>query len=340
MAQRTKRRLSMAHTETDKLKNTKIFIGPVTKNVIDSVIEYANENSCEIGLIPSRRQIEFDKGYVNNWSTQEFCEYVKKNSKFVIIERDHAGPGQGLFSDDGYDSLKEDCKHFDLIHIDPWKIYSSYEQGLEKTKEMIEFCYEINKNLQYEILTEQSIRKFEIEEISSFISDLSATLDKNVFKKIKFLVIQSGTGLFANTQVGSYDGKRLKKMLLLAKNHGLLTKEHNGDYIDVEIIKEKFRLGLDAINIAPEFGLIETQVYLDNIDDKSFDLFWELCYESQRWKKWVDEKFNPKIQRKELVQICGHYVFSDPEFKKISDRFDLKENIKNKIKEKIKKLDF
>ena len=48
-------------------------------------------------------------------------------------------------------------------------------------------------------------------------------------------------------------------------------------------LKEKFNLGLDAINIAPEFGLLETQTYLDEIkDSKTLGRFWQICYNSKK----------------------------------------------------------
>jgi hypothetical protein len=99
--------------------NPKYFIGPMSKNIVDSIIEFTIETNHQIGLIPSRRQIEWDGGYVNNWTTKQFSEYTKN----TLIKRDHSGPGQGYIDDDGYTSLKEDCKYFDLIHIDPWKKY-------------------------------------------------------------------------------------------------------------------------------------------------------------------------------------------------------------------------
>ena len=43
-------------------------------------------------------------------------------------------------------------------------------------------------------------------------------------------------------------------------------------------------LGLDAINIAPEFGLIETLSYIHN--DIDINEFWKICFDSKRWEKW------------------------------------------------------
>ena len=103
----------------------KYYIGPMSKNIVDAIIEFFNETGNEIGLIPSRRQVEWDGGYVNNWNTEEFSKYSNK----LLLKRDHAGPGQGYYEDDGFLSLENDCKYLDMIHIDPWKKYPKYENG-------------------------------------------------------------------------------------------------------------------------------------------------------------------------------------------------------------------
>jgi len=45
-------------------------IGPVTKNTVDVVIDIVNEFDHDFSFIPSRRQIEYNGGYVNNWTTE------------------------------------------------------------------------------------------------------------------------------------------------------------------------------------------------------------------------------------------------------------------------------
>ena len=311
----------------------KYFIGPMSKNVVDTIIEFCNETNNTIGLIPSRRQVEHNGGYVNSWTTEQFAEYVKSKTDKVILKRDHSGPGQGYTMDDGYESLKHDCKYLDLIHIDPWKKYPAFNLGLNETIKMIEFCYELNPNIQFEIGTEEAIRQFEVYELADLIHTLKNQLEPKTYNQIKYLVIQSGTSLKGNTQTGHYDKDRLIEMVTLGKQYNLITKEHNGDYIPVSIIKEKFTLGLDSINIAPEFGLIETQTYIDNGID--IDKFWKICYDSKRWEKWVDSNFNPFTQKEELIKICGHYVLSTPEFLDMKPNIDdkIKNNIKNKLKE-------
>ena len=312
------------------MEQIKYFIGPMTKNVTDAILEFSEETDNLIGFIPSRRQVEWDGGYVNNWTTQQFAEYVDGR---LPIKRDHSGPGQGYTDDDGFKSLKEDCKYLDYIHIDPWKKYPNYEDGLEWTLKMIEFCYELNPNIQYEIGTEQAIREFNVDELDTLVSDINKRLPFQIFKKITHLVIQSGTSLKGNVNTGEYNSERLEGMVEVASKWGLISKEHNGDYIPIELIKEKMSAGLDSINIAPEFGLIETISYIEsNID---IDKFWKICYDSNRWVKWVDDSFDPINQKEDLIKICGHYVLSHPDFISIKPNIDdvIKQNVKKKLYE-------
>lgn len=319
----------------------KYFIGPMTKNVVDSIIKFCEETDNEIGLIPSRRQIEWDGGYVNKWTTKEFSEYVKSKTDKILIVRDHSGPKQGSSDDDGYDSLKEDCKYLDLIHIDPWKRYPSFNLGLKETINMIEYCYDLNPEIKYEIGTEEAIRRFEPYELSDLIHQLKSSLIPEIFNQIQYLVIQSGTSLKGTNQTGNYDSIRLKEMIEVCKQNNLISKEHNGDYIPVSTIREKFSSGLDSINIAPEFGLIETQTYLDEIKDPNlFQIFWKICYESKKWGKWVNSDFDPFVNKLDLIKICGHYVLSNPVFlSEVKSNFpDIDEKIQINITDKLKKL--
>jgi hypothetical protein len=324
----------------------KFWIGPMSKNVVDAILEFCTETGNEIGLIPSRRQIECDGGYVNNWTTSEFYNYIfnfamKTGSPVIKIKRDHAGPGQGYKPDDGYDSLEHDCRYFDFIHIDPWKEYTKYDDGLDQTIKIINFCYSENPNLEYEIGTEQSIRKFSAEEVDMLLGDLKKKLHSDIFAKIKYVVVQSGTSLLENTNTGNYNSARLEQMVAVAKKYGKLAKEHNGDYLSTKLIKEKFNLGLDAINIAPEFGQIETRTYLEKIKEKPELLgkLFKICYISNRWRKWVDDQFIPEENQEQLINICGHYVLSSSTFlydiKRHCPNIDLeiKKNIKLKLKE-------
>ena len=326
----------------------KIFIGPMSKNVVDSVIEYCNENNVNIGLIPSRRQIEVGTlggGYVNNWTTKEFCEYVRSKTDKILLVRDHGGDNQGNIEDNGSESLTEDCKYFDVIHIDPWKKYQDLGWGILRTEDLINYCFKLNPNLYFEIATEEAIRPFTTEDLNNMLDYLKRRLEPEVFERIKYLVIQSGTALKGSENIGTYNQDRLIEMVKVAKKWNLIAKEHNGDYLSNELIKAKFEAGLDCINIAPEFGQIETKEWMGVLHEypQIVDKFYKICLESKKWVKWVSEDFKPEENKEELIKICGHYVFSTPEFKQILNFYSnntlsiyynvIKIRIKTRIKE-------
>lgn len=322
----------------------KIFIGPMSKNIVDAIIDYSNTYNVEIGLIPSRRQIENTGGYVNNWTTKDFCEYVKSRTNKILLVRDHGGPLQGNDIDDGIESFTEDCKYFDLIHVDVWKKNKDYQDGLKETIKLILLGYGLNTNMEYEVGTEESIRPTNVIELNKFLIDLKELLPSEIHDKIKYVVIQSGTALKGNTNVGSFNQDRLINMVAVGKNHGFITKEHNGDYLPNELLNSKFKQGLDCINIAPEFGQIETKVILSKIKEISPELmeeFYQICYDSKRWVKWVDEDFKPIENKEEIINICGHYVFSEPKFVSLKEKLklnNLDEEIQTVIKNRISDL--
>ena len=308
----------------------KLYIGCVSRNTIDATIEYANDHNVSLGLIPSRRQIDYDGGYVG-FTSRELYKYVHSKTNNVVLQRDHGGPLQGKTIDDGILSFIDDCKYYDLLHVDPWKQYSNIDAGLQKTKELIDLCISNNYKGQFEIATEQSIREFSLSELEYLIQNLNQY-------PIKYIVIQSGTSLKENINTGIYNQIKLENFCKTVSKYNYLSKEHNGDYIDVLLIKKKFANGLNAINIAPEFGLIETNCYLNLIktDKNLLNTFYEICYQSGFWKKWVNSNFNIKNKEK-LIQICGHYILETDIFKKeIKLKIeDLSPIIKKSIKLKI-----
>lgn len=302
----------------------KLYIGPMSKNIVDAAIEFSNDNKLCVGFCVSRRQVEFDGGYVNGWTTESFTDYVRAKTLYSTLVRDHGGPGQGSLDDDGFESFSHDVKSFNIIHIDPWKVFKSVDEEIDKTVEYIKFCDQINSNCFYEVGTEQSICAISSEDLYKFLMGVHTQLGSALFCKILYAVIQSGTSLKEDINTGNYDVDKLTRMVEVCDKFGILPKEHNGDYLNSNLIREKFSLGLEAINIAPEFGVIETLCVLDRIGSNNdlLDTLHLLCVESGKWKKWVDDDFDPFDNKKQLIKICGHYMFSTDSFKEI-----LKDNI-------------
>ena len=312
------------------IKTPKFCIGPMSKEVVDTVIDYYNDTGRAIWFIPSRRQVEWDGGYVNNWTTYGFCSYVRKRSKNNLIMRDHGGPHQGAVIDIGYSSISADAMMMDGIHVDPWKKYREIEDAANCTSEIIRFCSRTNGNLFFEIGTEQGIREMSVDEMERFILLVRDKL-KGTFDRVEYFVIQSGTGLKENHNTGKYDTSKLADMTSLCKKYGLKSKEHNGDYLSSDAVSARFDGGLDTINIAPEFGYIQTKLILSEIkgNEELFEKMFDVCLSSKKWCKWVGEDFNPNDRKEELIKICGHYVFSDQEIVKITRSID---NFEDKVK--------
>jgi len=316
--------------EQAELKDIKFFIGPVSKNIVDVVIEYCNSTNNTLGFIPTRRQIDYKNSYVG-WDTKEFVNYVRSRTNNVIIERDHSGIGQGQIFDTGTVSQQVDTNNnFDIIHIDPWKVYKEYDGGLFETIENIKYIHSINDKCLFEVGTEEAIRRFEITEFYNFLNDLKNNLG-DIFNNVKYAVIQSGTGLLETKNIGKFNKDRLIKMIEICNSFGLLSKEHNGDYLTLEDKKIRFDNGLSAINIAPEFGVFETDILLEHMSSEQQNQFYDICYESGKWKNWVEGEFDPINNRLQLIRICGHYQFNTYKFKKMNI------NIDNIIKEKLYK---
>jgi len=313
------------------MNDIKFYIGPMSKNVVDAVIEFTEETDNKIGFIPSRRQVEYNGGYVNNWTTEEFSKYVNGR---VPIERDHGGAGQGYVEDDGVGSFQADAEYLDIIHIDPWKKYPELNAGIEETLNNMNMIYDINPKVLFEVGTEEAIRKFTPDELNTLLRSIS---EFDFFDNIKYAVVQSGVGIDLGKQIntGKYDEARLSEFIDVCKHWSVLSKEHNGDYLTNEEIKDKFNIGLDAINIAPEFGQLETLCYLEHMGDDIED-YYKICYDSKRWEKWVEDVFVPKDNKEELIKICGHYVLSDKKFLDIKP--DIDDEIKTRIKNKLREL--
>lgn len=309
------------------MKTPKYFICPMSKQIVDSVLELQSDR---FGLLPTRRQIDFDGGYVNGWDTTTFHKYVRSKSD-VVLERDHSGPNQGKIEDDGFLSYVNDAKYFDIIHIDPWKIVVDDKSiGIAQTFDTMNYLYHINPNLKYEILTEEAIIRIEDFELNSILTFLNDNLKEEIFSNIEFVVIQSGVGLdLVNMKnSGKFNLQRLKSMVEICKRFDKKTKEHNGDYLTNDELEIRFNSGVDSLNIGPEIAQIQTLTYLEHMSETQIDEFYQICFDSKKWEKWVKSDFDINDKRK-LIQVCGHYCYDLYELPNIDSV--IKENIQNKL---------
>lgn len=313
----------------------------MSKNIVDVLLELSKH--YPIGFIPSRRQVEHDGGYVNGWTSKEFFDYVKSNNESCLVCRDHGGRLQGQSPDDGDVSTMEDSSiGFDIIHVDPWKKFTTISEVALETCRVIRLCLEENRDSKFEIGTEEAIERYTSEDLDKFLSIVKEELGEN-FNSIVYAVVQFGTKIVGTKNIGTFDKERASRMIKVVHRFDLLSKEHNGDYLTTSELEERFSLGLDAINIAPEFGVLESvsliNYLIDNIEMQKLEEFFEICYNSKKWVKWMphDDRldyWDTKFYDYLICKVSGHYVFNH---KKVLSWKQEDLNIDINIKEKLKK---
>lgn len=297
--------------------NTRLFVGPMSKEIVDNVIEYTDTRKKPLGLIPSRRQIENSGGYVNNWSTKQFCDYLHQKTNNVLLVRDHGGPLQGNSPDDGMESMLCDVENnFNILHIDPWKSVDNVDDGIRKTLQILEKVCLKDEKIKFEIGTEASIFPYSPDDLYKIIQSVYKFLGSDA-DRVKYAVVQSGVQISGTSNIGVYNRERLKDMISAVHSFGLLSKEHNGDYLTKQEIRKRVVLGLDSINIAPEFGVMQTREFLKTAFSKGdFVSAYQTCEESKKYSKWVTEnvRLDPDKNKKLIIEVSGHYNFTKEPF--------------------------
>ena len=196
----------------------RLFIGPMSKEIVDAVIDF----QWPLGLIPSRRQVDHESGYVNGWVTETFCNYVRSRTDKVLLVRDHGGPNQGYKVDNGIESFLIDCQNFDMIHIDPFKRFKAIKDAVNETLKFMRMGLQVNPNIKFEIATEEAIKPLPPEKLASFLKRIYSSTTKEEQDSIKYCVIQSGTALRENKNIGSYKKDWLQKSIEIVEELSLI----------------------------------------------------------------------------------------------------------------------
>ncbi len=357
---------------------TLLGVGPMSKNCIDATIELANEYCTPLMLIASRRQIDseqFGGGYVENWTTEQFADYVryKDTQKNIILARDHGGPWQNeleisnkLNLNDAMQSAKESYRAdidagFQMLHIDPSvDIHANpnIDQVLERVYELYEFCWTYSQQKKQDVIfeigtEEQNGSNNTQEELEYTLECMRKFCKSNKLPYPSFIVIQAGTRVMEMRNVGSFDSPirvanelppeiQIPKMISICKHYRIFMKEHNADYLSTDSLKWQPRLGIHAANIAPEFGVAESKAFIDLMENSNQNIlleeFLRISYESKKWEKWMINATS--ASDKDRAIISGHYIFSTAECLELKSqaRFHIKDldtQLKNKVKESV-----
>ena len=342
---------------SSKRRCTFLGVGPMSRNCVDAAIELSNEHQVPIMLIASRRQInseEFGNGYVNNWSTERYAEYVidKDKQGKIILARDHGGPwqsetekSQGMSLRRAMESAKASFKAdidagFQMLHIDPSvDIHGDppVDEILERIYELYEFCWSYAQKRGQEIIfevgtEEQSGSTNTQDQLEYTLKQMKRFCKRNNMPFPSFVVIQTGTRVMETRNVGSFDSPvrvvdelpaeiQVPKMIEICNRYGICIKEHNTDYLSDEALQWHPRLGIHAANVAPEFGVAETRAFLGLLEDKGLndlaERFIEMSHGSGKWTKWMLS--DTKASDRDRAVIAGHYIFATVPFNELKN---------------------
>ena len=348
-------------------KFTHIGVGPMSHNLLRAALELANEKRFPLILIASRNQVDSDRlggGYVCGFDQERFVKTTGEIADSIGFDglcyfcRDHGGPWQRdkerndkLLVEEamqiGLESYFDDIRAgFDLLHIDPTKdpycgSVVPLNLVLERTITLIEQIEKARrengwKEIAYEVGTEETMGGLiDPKAFEDFICSLKKELEARGLPMPLFVVGQTGTLTRLTSNVGHYDTPTAQKLSDITHKYGTGLKEHNGDYLSNAILLEHPVIGLDAMNVAPEFGLVETEALLElaKIEEKftAKEKQSNICatlslhaVRSERWRKWmVGDKRSADVQEimknqedvDLITTMCGHYTLEDKEVK-------------------------
>lgn len=313
-----------------------LAIGPMSPEVVMAVFRYSHFYRKPLMLIASKNQVDHAGGYVNGWMTAEYMQFVSEQkvanpNASVLICRDHCGPGfNGNYDlDDTYATIEDDIRNgFDLIHIDFCHFKGTKEEQLEASRKAVEHCLALKQDIKLEIGTDENTgANYSLPNLAEWEREI------DYFKSFcspEFYVVQTGSLVKEIQQAGSFNPVFVSKVHAMLQKKGLKLKEHNADYLSKEHIAERRGI-VSAQNIAPQLGVVQTQVVLTKclIYGVPIGDFIETAYEGGKWKKWLHT--NTAENKMLCALIAGHYHFTSDAYRTIMAELGKREDITEAI---------
>jgi hypothetical protein len=140
------------------------------------------------------------------------------------------------------------------------------------------------------------------------------------YDNVKYFVTQTGS-FTQHKQMGYFDVQRNKIIVDKVHYAGFMFKEHNADYLSENEIQKRKEVGVDAINIAPQLGCVQTKILKElSNNNKEWYEFSKRVIDSNIWTKWLPRD----VVNKELAAIvAGHYHFKTIEYKRLLNTIDI-----------------
>jgi len=297
----------------------RLGFGPMSPEAIKAICTYTYDTKRPLMIIASRNQIDADSGYV--MTTPELRQLLDTQpTEYVWMCRDHCGPyfldtEKGLDLKTAVEATKKTIAYdieqgFDLIHIDTSRVDNTY--GI--AEELFEFAVNLNPNIRFEFGTEENVGvaagAIKYREDVAFAKNMP---------NLEFVVAQTGSLCHEDGQAGGFEIDIVRDLVLVANTSGVKLKEHNADYLTPEQIHLRRAVGVHAMNIAPQLGVVQTKLLKELCLSRAGEVLWnnfsQVVLDSGRWKKWTHSD-----QDTQKVIVAGHYCFNTPEYRAILDQ--------------------
>lgn len=318
---------------------SRLGVGPMSRQIVEAVYSYSQERSVPLMLIASKNQVDYERGYV--FHTREYRAYLdgmraRYPAAKVYVCRDHCGPGHNSIFDlaDTYRTIEADLEGgFDLIHVDFCFLRGSYEDILSESKKAVEYVQRKSPRTLIEVGTDENsgVRVEDVlraeEQMGYFAS----------FCQPHFFVSQTGSLIKEIGQEGIFHSDHVSKLRFLADKYGVGLKEHNADYLSAGEIHKRRDL-VDAVNVAPQLGVLQTKLTLYKVALYGLDSrgFLDVAYRSRKWEKWLSRS---DAQDKFLCSIiAGHYNFNTDEYRRLYEQINECEEFDQTLRQEMHKV--
>jgi tagatose-1,6-bisphosphate aldolase non-catalytic subunit AgaZ/GatZ len=353
------------------IKRTLFAVCPNSTSVIKAAFRAAKRNNAPIKFAATLNQVDGDGGYTG-LTQREFIKLLTIEADAVnyngpyIAAIDHGGPWlkdvQSIERWDTERAMNGVKKSFEdailagyhLIHVDPTvdiflpkgEIIDIKVVAARTVELMVHAELFRRKNnippISYEVGTEEVHGGLADEAVfDTFIVELKKGLKDAGLEDVWpcFIVGKVGTDLHTTT----FDKEVALQLTQKVKQFGSYIKGH---YTDGVTNPEDYPLcGMGAANVGPEFTMSEYDALVE-LEEKEIQLsngiaqlsnikntLWRLVYDSNRWKKWLQEDEQGKDfgqltedRKNWLVKTGCRYIWQHPEA--VVARYKLYENLK------------
>lgn len=299
----------------------------MSADLVDVCLSYSKIHNHPIMIIASRNQVDADSGYA--FTTRDLVAHINNHDDYrpdlVLLCRDHCGPyfsdlDQGLSLDAAmmrcYNTIKADIESgFDIIHVDVSRVPPDRQE--QCSHDLFKYALALDSEIMFEYGTEDN----SIENLHSAADAMThqISIANHYSNNVKFIVSRTGS-LVKHKQVGFFDSINNSYMAEAIHNAGYLFKEHNADYLNRSQINLRRDTGIDAVNIAPQLGSIQSEIiYSLARENPMLGKFIDTVIDSGYWRKWCPEDI---LDTKTRFVSSAHYSFGTQSYENLRQTID------------------